>query len=284
MLEWDDCTIGYRRDRPIFEHFSLTLDESAVIIGPSGSGKSTLMAAMLGLVPYVAGDLRVDGRSVGNAPRLSRQYLSYLPSANRLPSDLTMEEYLTELARLDGLLWSTARRQAQQVADRLHLAQALSRRLGWLSGGMKRRTLLAATLLKPSEWLLVDEATAGLDPAEQRTVLDLLQTESSRRPVMMVTQQLDEIRLFPNRVIILADGKVLFDASSQALADAARSHVFQAPMTALAQAHGTWRPLPESDAIKLYLDQPPQDATALAPTVEDGYFWLLTAKGREHGK
>ncbi len=286
MLEWNHCTIGYRRDQPIFDQFSLTLDDSAVLVGPRGGGKSTLLAAMMGLVPYCQGTLRVGQRSLGGMPRIGRQSLSYLPATNLAPPEVTVTEYLTELARLDGLPWPIARRHAQQMAARLHLSDVGTFRIRQLSGGMKRRTLLAAAVLKPSEWLLVDQPTAGLDPEEQRTVLDLLQTETETRGVLMITQQMDDVADFRKRTLILDGGQVIFDGSSQALQDTARGHVFR---TASASAPGRPRPWPSlrSDAsvIKAYQHSAPPGSILLDPVIEDGYFWQLSLKKeRDHGE
>ncbi|MCL4521289.1 MAG: ABC transporter ATP-binding protein [Firmicutes bacterium] len=283
MLEWSQCTIGYRENVPILDQFSLTCDDSAIIVGPSGVGKSTLLATMMGLVPYVKGHLRVGQREVNGLPQISRQYLSYLPAANLLPLDVTVEEYLTELARIDGLSWSSARRQALAMAARLHLAEVLTRRIRWLSGGMKRRTLLAAAVLKPAEWLMVDQATAGLDPEEQRTVLDLLQAETQSRGVLMVTQELDELAQFQKRVLILMDGNIIFDGSSEDLRDTARGHVFQRALDSTPPPFDFWQPLPNHTAIKVYQHSIPKGCQAIAPEVEDGYFWqIMTTKGRDH--
>lgn len=286
MLEWKSCQFGYERSHALFQDFSLTLEQSATVVGPSGSGKSTLLASIVGLVPFLDGSIRVGGRTVVGDPALSRRYVSYLSSANVMPVDLSVIEYLSDLGRIDGLTARRARQQAHTLLERLHLTEVFDRRLGRLSGGMKRRTLLAGCLLRPSEWLLVDEPTAGLDPEEQRTVLDLLRAESEQRGVLMVTHELTETQLFPDRMLLIQSARILFDGPPSQLRESAASHVFAGPSTELMHtADGSlrtlWHPTADRDRVKVYASEAPAHGQALTATVEDGYFWQLLQEAHD---
>lgn len=282
MLEWDQCTIGYQQNRPVFENFSLRLDDSACLIGPAGCGKSTLLAAMMGFVPRVDGHLRVGNRQINGFWDLARQHLSYLPPTNVLPLHLTLGEYLTELARLDGLPWLSATRTAASMAERLKLTEVLGRPNRQLSFGMKRRALLAGCLLKPSEWLLVDHATLGLDPEERRTVIDLLHREASHRGVLMTTLHLDDIHDFGKHVVILRGSQVIFGGSTAALQERARGHVFRVPPSLVDQERlDGWQPLPEVNALKVFRQDAQPGYQELLPSLEDGYLWTLFASSED---
>lgn len=275
MLEWDAVTLGYPSGIEVFRDFSLTIEDTTVLVGPTGAGKSTLLASLLGLVPLRAGRIRVAGRSVANHSGEARRKVSYLPQANWLPGDLTVREYLSELGRLDGLSAALAHRRAEEAAARVHLEEVLFRRLRYLSGGMKRRALLAGTLLKPAEWLLVDQPTAGLDPEEQLTVLTLLQEERRRRGVLMVTQLIEEAWALPDRIVILDRGRKVAATSWAALAAAADGHVFALPDRHPGPEFALWKPLPDRAGIKVLADAPPPGSSPVPPVAEDGYFWLL---------
>lgn len=282
MLEWDQCTIGYQQNRPVFENFSLRLDESACLVGPAGCGKSTLLAAMMGFVPRVDGRLRVGNRQINGVWDMARQHLSYLPSTNVLPSDLTLGEYLTELARLDGLPWLSATRTAASMAERLNLTEVLGRPNRQLSLGMTRRALLAGCVLKPSEWLLVDHPTLGLDPEERRTVIDLLHSEASRRGVLMTTLHLDDVNDFGKHAVIIKGSQVVFSGSPPALQERARGHVFRVPLSLIDKERlGCWQPLPEANALKVYRQDAQPGYQELLPSLDDGYLWTLFSSSED---
>ncbi len=286
MLEWEGVSLAYRPGgHKIFEEFSLTVEDSTVLLGPTGSGKSTLLASVLGIVPEVDGIIRIGGRPVGRGGAAGRQWASYLPGANLLPPALTVSEYLTEVGRLDGTSLASARRHAQSMAERFELTGELGLHIRRLSDGIKRKTMIAAALLKPSEWLLVDEPTAGLDPEEQRLVLTLLQAESHHRGVLVATGQVDDTWVFTDREILLHSGRVIFDGPRPRLAEAARGHVFRLPPNEPGGEPNDrwWQPLPGRQGIKAYRPESPPLAVAIGPTVEDGYFWILLQAESELG-
>jgi ABC-2 type transport system ATP-binding protein len=272
-------SLGYPSGIEVFRDFSLTIDDTTVLVGPTGAGKSTLLASLIGLIPPKAGRIRVAGAWVTPHADDARRRVSYLPQANWLPRDLTVREYLYELGRLDGLSAALAGRRAEEMAARVHLEHVLSRRLRHLSGGMQRRALLAGALLKPAEWLLVDQPTAGLDPEEQLTVLTLLQEERRRRGVLMVTPLIEEAWALPDRLVILDAGRTVATTSWAELAESAEGHVFAMRDASPGDAYALWKPLPDGTGIKILADTPPPEAEVLAPTAEDGYFWLLITRG-----
>lgn len=275
MLEWDGVTLGYSPAVEVFRDFSLAVEDTTVLVGPTGAGKSTLLASVLGIVPPLAGRIRVAGRSVAPGSGEARQRVSYLPQANWLPGELTVREYLRELGRLDGLSAPLADRRAEEVAARVHLDNAFSEHLRRLSGGMKRRALLAGALLKPADWLLVDHPTAGLDPEEQLTVLTLLQEERRRRGVLMVTPLIEEAWALPEHIVILADGRQVAKTSWPDLLTAADGHVFALPDGHDLKSFPLWEPLRDRTGVKVLAETQPTGSRPLRPDAEDGYFWLL---------
>ncbi len=277
MLEWEGVSLGYHRTgRKIFEEFSLTVEDSTVLLGPTGSGKSTLLASIVGILPEVNGIIRIGQRPVGRGGAAGRQWASYVPGANLLPRELTVSEYLTEIGRLDGMSSASSRRHAQAVAERLQLTESLRVRMRAVSCATKRKTLIAAAVLKPAEWLLVDEPTSGLDPEGQRLVLTLLQAESRHRGVLVATRQVAETAVFPDRLLLLHDGQIIFDGPCPRLAEGAQGHVFRVPQKAVGEAPSDrwWQPMPGGE-IKIYRQACPPSAIGIEPTVEDGYFWAL---------
>jgi ABC-2 type transport system ATP-binding protein len=142
---------------------------------------------------------------------------------------------------------------------------------------MKRRTLLAGALLKPAQWLLIDEPTRGLDPEEQQTVMDLLQQESTQRGLIVVTQRLEEAEILQKRVVLVDSGHIRFDGTPEALAAQARDHVFRVSSELPVADFSLWQPLVQPFGAKVYHAQSVEGGQALVPTLEDGYFWTLLA-------
>jgi ABC-2 type transport system ATP-binding protein len=274
LLVVDNLSIGY----PGQPHFalnclSLTLDGSACILGPSGAGKSTLLRTLIGLTQPRSGRIRLEGVDIAQRPLRARRLMAYVPQDNALPQESTLAEYLEELATLDGYLANERRRVVDDVLSQVHLSQVVNHRLRWLSGGMKRRALLAGALLRQTPWLLLDEPTMGLDPQEQASVRALIRRLSCQRRVLVASQFVDDAGAVPERVIILNEGQIAADTTWNELSTVARQHVYSVPPTALQSSQALWAPQAGSSEIKLFA--PVLEGLPLDPSPEDGYLWLL---------
>lgn len=279
MLAIDNLTVAYPGSkRPTLNHLGLVIDSSACILGPSGAGKSTLLNTLIGVVPAFRGSVWVEGVSILRRPFTARRLFAYMPQGNTLPRESTVAEYLTELARLDGYPPPKLNQAVEEILNLVHLTHAAQQRLKWLSGGMKRRAMLASALLRTTPWLLLDEPTLGLDPDEQASVRSLIRNLSQHRRVILATQVVEDARAIPNRTIILDRGRMVRETQWKFLADEARDHVFSVDWTdeALAEAQ-IWAPQAGSNRIRVFSVQAPSIlAEPLQPTAEDGYLWILS--------
>ncbi len=111
---------------------------------------------------------------------------------------------------------------SREIVERLHLDDAMDRRLKVFSGGMKRRALLAAALIRPCRLLLVDEPTAGLDPDEQATILTMIHSLSESCQVVMTTQILQDALALPAKTIVLKEGSIVAETTVAEMVEAAR--------------------------------------------------------------
>ncbi|OLZ12177.1 ATP-binding cassette domain-containing protein [Sulfobacillus thermosulfidooxidans] len=276
MLSWSAVTMGFDREHPIFTQLNLTIYPSMSVIGPSGSGKSTLLSSLLGYVSLFEGEILIDG--VPADRNVVGQLISYMPQENILPGDLTLREYLSELAELDGQKSIQVKETVYEMASLVHLESVLDRRLGHMSGGMKRRALLAAVLLYPAPWVIIDEPTSGLDPEEQLTVLGLLAELSQKRHVVIATSRLEEVAaLQGDMVLVLPQGQVEI-MSRERLQAMARGHVFVLPDHEVDLGRTRlWQPMPDGQ-VKIFSDKPLPHAVSTEPTLEDGYYWYLSQR------
>ena len=134
------------------------------VIGPSGSGKTTTIRLMLGTLKPSRGTVRLFGRDPWRLRRADRERIGYMPQDFVLYPTLTTEENLRFAASLYGVPWWETGPRITQLLDDLDLTDARKHQAEDLSGGMRRRLSLAATLMHDPDFLVLDEPTAGIDP------------------------------------------------------------------------------------------------------------------------
>jgi ABC-2 type transport system ATP-binding protein len=176
------------------------------LIGPNGAGKTTFIKSILGIVQPTEGTVRVLGGSPED-PRI-RARIGYLPERLHLPGSWSSPAFLTTVAKLKGLTPDKA--ATLRLLERVGLADALGRRIGGYSKGMRQRLGLAAALLGNPELLILDEPTDGIDPIGRVEVRRILQEEVQRGTTLFLNSHLlAETERVCDRIAILAEGKVL---------------------------------------------------------------------------
>lgn len=245
------------------------------VVGPSGSGKTTLLRVLATQLEPTSGRAWVGGYDVAKTPLEVRRRLGYVPQAFGLPGDLSLEEYLVELALLEGL-GDEAPDRAFAAMVTVHLQGAANRRLKAFSGGMKRRAMLAQALMRNPSILLVDAPTDGLDPFEQITVLELLRSLSETCVVLMATHHAREALALPGRVGILKSGRLLANLASSELQALAQHRVFLLPWSFRDKVGGLVLPFRDPRWIVVISDDRPHEvAREMDPTPEHGYLYVL---------
>ena len=188
--------------------------ELVVVVGPNGAGKTTLLRAIAGLVAPRTGSIRVLGHDPLRAPRrvIARE-LAYLPQTYELAFPFAVEEVvlLGRYARQRGLGLASAddlaaAARAMAACDVTHLA---TRRFDKLSGGEARRVIVAQALCQGARCLLLDEPTAGLDPAHARAIFAMLRAQcDAGAAAIVVTHDLDLALRHGGTMWLVADGRL----------------------------------------------------------------------------
>ena len=211
--------------------------ELVVIVGPNGAGKTTLLRAIAGLVPVRGGAVRVLGHDPARvARRVIARELAYLPQQYGLAFPFVVEEVvlLGRYARQRGLGIATpddlaAARAAMTACD---VAALAARRFDELSGGEARRTIIAQALCQGAQCLLLDEPTAGLDPAHARAVFATLRGQcDAGTTAVVVTHDLDLALRHAQTMWLCAEGRLAARGAPDAvLASAATQAAFGVPI------------------------------------------------------
>jgi ABC-2 type transport system ATP-binding protein len=188
----------------------LEAGETLALLGPNGAGKSTLLRLLGGLVVPTRGRATVAGHDAAKGGPALRAAAGYVAGdARSFAWRLSARENLRFFASLHGHAGAAATREVERVLERVGLADRAGARVATLSTGMRQRLALARGLLgAPKVWLL-DEPTAGLDPAAAHAVRALVgELAAGGAAVILATHSLDEARQLGRRALWLRDGRV----------------------------------------------------------------------------
>ncbi len=191
----------------VLSDISLTLEpgQRVALLGHNGAGKSTLIKSILGLTPIHGGSIRIGDAIPGSAQ--ARRDTAYLPEAVSFHPALTGREQLTLFAKLSG-----THADVPALLDRVGLADAMDRRIGAYSKGMRQRLGLAQVLLGQPKLALLDEPTSGLDPISRQdlyAIIDELAAQGTA--VLIASHALTEVEARTDRIAIMRRGQMVAD-------------------------------------------------------------------------
>ena len=175
-------------------------------LGPNGAGKSTTMKILMGLLRPTSGSARVLGLDVESQSLEVRRRVGYLPQSPAYPNHLTVAGVLGLAARLRCVADRT-----DELLEVVGLTDRADRRVRGLSGGEAQRLGLAQALVGDPDVLILDEPSAGLDPAGRREVLDLLDELRTRATIFYSTHLLDDVARLSDTIAVLVRGEVVAD-------------------------------------------------------------------------
>lgn len=227
----------YANGVPALKNISLTIPAGMYgLLGPNGAGKSTLMRMLATLQEPDTGSIHLGGLDVVNQKEAVRQTLGYLPQEFGLYPKAKAEDLLDYFAVLKGITNRSSRREVvEALLKQTNLWEARRQRLGGFSGGMKQRFGVAVALLGSPKLLIVDEPTAGLDPAERVRFLNLLSELGEKSVVVLSTHIVEDVRELCTRMAIINKGEILQEAE---------------PLKAVGSLHGKiWRRIVEKRAL-----------------------------------
>ena len=198
------------------------------LLGPNGAGKSTLMRILATLQEPDAGTIRLGELDVVRQKDAVRQTLGYLPQEFGVYPKVSAEELLSHFALLKGIGERRARREVVEALLRqTNLWEVRKQKLGGYSGGMKQRFGVAVALLGNPKLLIVDEPTAGLDPAERVRFLNLLSALGENSAVILSTHIVEDVSELCTRMAIIDRGEILLEAEPLGAMEEMRGRIWR---------------------------------------------------------
>jgi len=190
------------------------------LLGPNGAGKSTLMRTIATLQEPDSGEIWLDNINVVKQKDTVRRLLGYLPQEFGVYPKISGLDMLTHLAVMKGVTDAGERKaMVEALLNQTNLWDARKKALSTYSGGMKQRFGIAQALLANPKLIIVDEPTAGLDPAERHRFLNLLSSIGRDVIVILSTHIVEDVRELCDRMAIISNGELLLEGSpSDALA------------------------------------------------------------------
>jgi len=263
------------------------------LLGPNGAGKSTTMRLLTGQAIADAGELRVLGHELPGKAKAARAAMGVVPQLDNLDVDVTVEENLAVFARLYRV--ADVRGAVDRALDLARLRDRRGDAVDELSGGMRRRLLLARGLVHDPQLLLLDEPTVGLDPQIRTELWSLIDNlRSQGKTILMSTHYIEEAERLADEVAVMADGKIIARGRpAELIVEHAGRQTAEAygPPERLAEVRGT----AEAGGLRVRKAGPavaivgaeravdgavPEDAIFRAATLED-VFVLLTGEEAE---
>src|SRR5580698_765283 len=181
------------------------------LLGPNGAGKSSLMRTIATLQEADSGSIRLDGLDVLKEKTRVRQLLGYLPQEFGVYPKITAQRMLDHIARLKGVGQAGERRDVvQALLEKVNLYKDRRKHLGTYSGGMKQRFGIAQALIGDPKLIIVDEPTAGLDPAERNRFYNLLSQLGENTIVILSTHIVEDVSTLCSSFAIICHGEVLY--------------------------------------------------------------------------
>jgi ABC-2 type transport system ATP-binding protein len=257
------------------DDLSFTVEAGQVLgfLGPNGAGKSTTMKMLTGFLIPTSGTASINGIDVVEDSVSARKSIGYLPEGAPSYGEMTVQQFLTFIARARLIDRGDVQDSVERVIQKLNLSGVKHQAIETLSKGFKRRVGLAQAIIHDPQILILDEPTDGLDPNQKREVRNLIRDMAKDKIIIISTHILEEVEAVCNRVMIIAQGKLLADASPQELIKRSRYH------------NAVSLVVESAEKVASALSELPQVAKAelsegeltLFPTGDEGLFEAVTA-------
>ena len=197
--------------------FAIPEGQIVAFLGPNGAGKTTTMRLLTGYLAPSAGSAAIAGLDVHRERLAAGRRLGYLPENGPLYPDMTPLELLRFFGEAREMAPARLKERMDAVVEQCELKPVLEKPIGKLSKGYRQRVGLAQALLHDPEVLIMDEPTAGLDPNQIRQFREHVQKLARTKTLLISTHILQEVDAVADRVLLIHDGRMVFDGTPASL-------------------------------------------------------------------
>ena len=214
-----DQVYRYYGDYCAVNDASFTVERGEVLgfLGPNGAGKTTTMQIISGVLTASAGTVTIASHDIIESPRAAKAQIGFLPEQPPLYLDLTVDEYLAYAGKLRGLRKKELENAILNCKYRCGLESVGRRLIGNLSKGYQQRIGIAQAIIHSPAVVILDEPTSGLDPIQIREIRKLIKELGSDHSVILSTHILPEVQTICDRVLIIHNGRLVFDKKLNSL-------------------------------------------------------------------
>jgi len=200
-------------------HISVRKGEVFGLLGPNGAGKTTTILMLLGLTEPTKGKINILGYDPARKPLSVKARVGYMPDQVGFYDDLTARENLVYIAKLNGIPRDRLQRRVEEVIERVHLTNAIDRRAGTFSRGMRQRLGLADVLIKNPQLIIMDEPTQGLDPELAHEFLGMIHSlKEEGTTILLSSHLLHQVQVICDRVGLFSKGRMVLQGTVPELA------------------------------------------------------------------
>lgn len=209
-LEIQNVSKSYNKSNKALSNVSMTFTPGIYgLLGPNGAGKSTLMNIITDNIKADSGTVLFDGNDIRALNENYRDKIGYMPQQQVLYDNFTGEEFLWYISALKGIDRKSAKKRIHELLNMVNLYSQKDIKISAYSGGMKQRILIAQAMINNPDILILDEPTAGLDPAERIRIRNFLSTISENKIIIIATHIVSDIEFIAKEIILLKEGNVI---------------------------------------------------------------------------
>jgi ABC-2 type transport system ATP-binding protein len=213
----------YYSDLCAVDQISLDIQQKEILglLGPNGAGKTTTMRMLTGFLQPTAGSIHVKDYSIDEHPLEIKKILGYLPESAPLYHDMLVYDYLNFVADIRGIGKDRKMKRIRELADLCGINEVMHQPIDILSKGYKQRVGLAHAMMNDPEILVLDEPTSGLDPNQIVEIRQIIKQIGKEKTIILSTHILSEAEATCDRVVIINQGKIVADGSTESLKESA---------------------------------------------------------------
>ena len=219
MLKIDGLSKSFGNKIAVDElNLSADRGDFLALLGPNGAGKTTTIRMIAGLARPASGNILIDGKDAGRNAVWIKQKIGIVHQYNNLDGDLTVSQNLELHGRLYRMKRSDMKHRTDELLDFTELSERRNDGIQTLSGGMKRRLMIARAMLHCPEMILLDEPTVGLDPESRRKMWDMMKKmNTAGLTILLTTHYMEEAEVLCNKVIMIDNGKKALEGTPDEL-------------------------------------------------------------------